>query len=89
MHALHNAGLTINGIAPADNQSTLFPSLAQVSSSRLRGLFVGVHGGIESSAIPSRAIRFQAALAQAGFEAPFIGWQGVGADDFVFLISYR
>jgi len=62
---------------------------AQVSSSRLRGLFVGVRGGIESSAIPSRAIRFQAALAQAGFEALFIGWQGIGADDFIFLVSYR
>jgi hypothetical protein len=74
MQAFHSSGLTINGIAPTDDQSTLFPSLAQVSSSRVRGLFVGVRGGIEVAAIPPRAIRFQEALGEAGFQASFIGW---------------
>ena len=89
MQALHNAGLTVNGITPADNQAALFPSPAQVSSSRIRGLFVGIRGGIRIEEIPWIAARFQAALREAGFQAQFIGWQGIAADQFVFVVSYR
>lgn len=90
MFVFHMAGLTVNGIAPTDNKiASLFPSSAQVSSSQMRGLFIGVQGGINISAIPERALKFQAALREAGFVAQITGWNGVGADDFVFVVSYR
>lgn len=90
MFVFHIAGLTVNGIAPTDNKTaSLFPSPAQVSSSQMRGLFIGVQGGISRFAIPDRALKFQAALKEAGFTAQITGWNGVGVDDFVFVVSFR
>src|SRR5262249_53313877 len=85
MGVFHLAGMTVNGIAPDNNQAMPFPSPAQVSSSKVRGLLIGVSGTLP----PDRASQFQAALREAGFEAPFIRWNGIGPDDFVFVVSYR
>jgi hypothetical protein len=85
MGVFHIAGMRVNGIAPDDNSSTLFPASAQVSSSRMHGVYIGVSGG----SVPPRASQFQASLLTAGFEAPIIRWNGVGADDFIFVVSYR
>lgn len=90
MMVFHIAGLTVNGTAPTDNKpASLFPSTAQVSSSQMRGLFIGVQAGINIAAIPERALKFQTALKEAGFVAQIIGFNGIGADDFVFVVSYR
>jgi hypothetical protein len=90
MQAFHTCGLIINGATPADsNIASLFPSSAQVVSSQMRGLYIGIMGGTHITNIPNRAIKFQAALKEAGFVAQLTGWQGVGADDFVFVVSYR
>jgi hypothetical protein len=89
MAIFHAAGLTVNGVAPnAADTSGLFPSPALVASSQMRGLFVGIHSG-ENIKIPDSAIRFRAALNQAGFAASFTGWNGVAPEDFVFVVSYR
>jgi hypothetical protein len=85
MVAFHHAGLTINGISPNDNTSVLFPSPAQISSSQVHGVCIGV----SNASPPVHATQFQEALAHAGFEAPFIRWSGIGADDFVFLVTFR
>jgi hypothetical protein len=85
MGVFHLAGMTVNGIAPDNNQAMPFPSPAQVSSSKVRGLLIGVSG----TPLPDRASQFQAALREAGFEASFIRWNGIGSDDFVFVVSYR
>jgi hypothetical protein len=90
MQAFHASGLTINGITPTDNNITsLFPSSAQVVSSQMRGLYIGIMGGTHITKLPERAIKFLAALREAGFTTQLTGWQGVGADDFVFVVSYR
>jgi hypothetical protein len=63
MQIFHLAGLTVNGVTPTDNNGgSLFPSTAQVASSQMRGLFIGVHSGININAIPNRAVRFATAL---------------------------
>jgi hypothetical protein len=90
MLIFHKAGLTVNGISPTDKKVfAAFPDTAQVASSRMRGLFLGIQSGISLNALPERALKFQAALRKAGFNAPLTGWQGVGPDDFVFVVSYR
>jgi hypothetical protein len=86
MLVFHAAGLTVNGVVPTDNLAAMFPSSAQVYSPKMRGLFIGVNSG---GPPPSRAIRFQKALAEAGFNSQLTGWQGVGSDDFVFVVSYK
>jgi hypothetical protein len=83
MEVFHLAGLTVNGIKPDDNKTMLFPSPAQVSSSQIKGVFIGASG----IPPPSPAVRFQAVLKEAGFNAPFIRWSGIGADDFVFVVA--
>jgi hypothetical protein len=89
LRIFHQAGLTVNGLPPTDNDTTsLFPLTGQVASSQMRGLYIGIHAGVNVR-LSEQAIRFQDALKQAGFIAPFIGWQGIGPNEFVFVVSYR
>ena len=66
MAVLHAAGLTVNGVAPTDSRTAMFPSSAQVYSSQMRGLYIGVSTGVLPPA--QSAIRFQAAFSDAGFQ---------------------
>ena len=86
MAVFHLAGLIVNGVASTDNHTLLFPSTAQVSSSQLRGIYIGVSTPLS---VPSRATQFQLALDNAGFDAPFIMWNGVAKNGFVFVVSYK
>ena len=88
MMIFHAAGLTVNGVAPSADGTGLFPSPAQIRSPEMRGLFIGIHSGIDVK-IPERATQFQSALNQAGFAASLTGWNGVAANDFVFVVSYQ
>jgi hypothetical protein len=89
MFVFHQAGLTVNGIRPNENNPQLFPSPALVALSQMRGLFIGVQGGIDINSISQKAIRFRQALTDAGFNVSITGWQGIGSQDFVFIVSYR
>jgi hypothetical protein len=86
MMVFRASGIKVNGIAPNDHRSAVFPTSAQVYSSKMRGLYIGTTPG---EPIPQRVLKFQATLADAGFRSSITPWSGVGPDDLVFVVSYR
>jgi hypothetical protein len=86
MYAFHLSGLTVNGIKPDDNDQMLYPGPATVSSSLMKGLYIGIK---DRNKPPDFAIQFKNLLANAGFQSSFASWQGITDNSFVFTVSYR
>jgi hypothetical protein len=79
------AGQTVNGKGPSTSAADLgAPYQGRLYSTAMRGLFVGTATNQPPSA---EALRFASALNDAGFTVQLTGWDGLGPDDFNFIIG--
>jgi hypothetical protein len=87
MAVFASANQTVNGRAPDSTEEIGAPMSAKLYSTKLNGLLLGIKIGPEIKAAPTEAVRFVTTLQSAGFNPGIIGWQGIGPNEFTFVIG--
>jgi hypothetical protein len=85
MWAFRKANQTVNG-KPPDTLDLGGPLHARLFTTSARGLLIGVETGSRIEQIPE-PVRFRNLLKEAGFNAQFMGYEGIKDDQFVLVVG--